>query len=199
MKMKIRTVLTLTATALLLSSCIPSVNPFYTERDVVWDARLTGEWQEADKAEDPEIWKFEKSEGKTYKLTVQEQGKQGLFDAHLFRLKGEYFLDLIPVECNYATNQADLVAASMIPGHLLVRVTELEPGLKLAFFDFDWLEKYLKKNPKALAHHHEDHSIVLTAETRDLQRFVLEHLGEGGLFAKPGRFVRRTNSVSAPP
>jgi hypothetical protein len=196
--MKIRPLTIVAAVALLLCSCIPSVNPFYTDRDLVSDGRLPGEWQEAGKADDPEIWKFESSEGKTYKLTVREQGKEGVFNAHLFRIKNESFLDLIPAQCEYATNQASLVGASMFPGHLLVRVSEFEPGLKLAFFDFDWLEKALKKNPKALAHHREENSIVLTADTRDLQRFVLEHLNEGELFSKPSELVRRTNSISTP-
>jgi hypothetical protein len=197
--MKIRPLTIVAAAALLLCSCIPSVNPFYTDRDVVSDGRLLGEWQEAGKADDPEIWKFEASEGKAYKLTVREnQGKEGVFSAHLFRMKNESFLDLIPAQCEYATNQAGLVGASMFPGHLLVRVSEFEPGLKLAFFDFDWLEKYLKKNPKALVHHREENSIVLTADTRDLQRFVLEHLNEGELFSKPGELFRRTNTISAP-
>jgi len=72
-----------------------------------------------------------------------------------------------------------------------------EPELKLAFFDFDWLQKHLGKNPKALAHHREDDRFLLTAGTRDLQKFVLQHLGEGELFAKPDVMVRQTNTVSA--
>jgi len=39
----------------------------------------------------------------------------------------------------------------MFPGHLLLRASQLEPELKLAFLDFGWLEKFLEKNPKALA------------------------------------------------
>jgi hypothetical protein len=85
----------------------------------------------------------------------------------------------------------------MYPGHLLVRVPQLEPELKLAFFDFDWLQKHLEKNPKALAHHKEGDHIVLTAGTRDLQRFVLKHLGKDELFVKPDEMIRRTNSVPA--
>jgi hypothetical protein len=182
--------------AALLCACIPSVNPFYTAKDVVFDTRLLGEWQEKDKTNNPDVWKFESATNKMYKLTVTEKGsKQGEFDAHLFKLKQEYFLDLIPADCNYATNQADLVAASMFPGHLLVRVPQLEPELKLAFFDFDWLQKFLEKNPKALAHHKEGDHVVLTADTRDLQKFVLKHLDE--LFEKPDAMVRRTNSVPA--
>ena len=198
--MKKRNLITLTAAAVLLCSCIPSVNPFYTDKDVVFDARLLGEWQEKDKSDDPDVWKFEGTTNKTYKLTVTEkEGKQGTFNAHLFQLKQEYFLDLIPDDCNYATNQADLVAASMFPGHLLVRVSQFEPGLKLAFFDFDWLQKYLEKNPKALAHHQEGDRLVLTAGTRDLQKFVLKHLGKDELFEKPDEMIRKTNAIPAAP
>jgi hypothetical protein len=196
--MKTRNLITLAAAAVLLCSCIPSVNPFYTDKDVVFDARLLGEWQEKDKSDNPDVWKFEGTTNKTYKLTITEkEGKQGRFNAHLFQLKQEYFLDLIPDDCNYATNQADLVGASMYPGHLLVRVPQLEPVLKLALFDFGWLGKFIEKNPKALAYHKEGDHIVLTAGTRDLQRFVLKHLGEDELFAKPDEMIRRPNSVPA--
>jgi len=44
--MKTRNRITLATAAVLLCSCIPSVNPFYTDQDVVFDARLLGEWQE---------------------------------------------------------------------------------------------------------------------------------------------------------
>jgi hypothetical protein len=201
--MKKRNLIATLGAAVLLCACIPSVNPFYTDKDVVFDTRLLGEWQEKGKADDPEIWKFEIATNKVYKLTVTEKrGKQGEFAAHLFKLKREFFLDLIPTDCNYATNQADLVGFAMFPGHLLVRVPQLEPELKLAFFDFDWLGKYLEKNPKALAHRtvgEDDKGILLTADTRDLQKFVLKHLGEGELFDndKPGEMVRKTNNSPA--
>jgi len=195
--MKKRNLIATLGAAALLCSCIPSVNPFYTARDVVFDPRLPGTWQEKDQPDHPEVWQFESATNKMYRLTVTEkEDKQGKFDAHLFKLRQEYFLDLIPSDCDYATNQADLVAASMFPGHLLVHVSQLEPELKLAFFDFDWLQKYLEQNPKALAHHQEGDRIVLTAGTRDLQKFVLKHLGEGELFEKPGAMVRQTNTVS---
>jgi hypothetical protein len=196
--MKTHNLIIVAGAAVLLCSCIPSVNPFYTDSDLVFDSRLLGDWQEKDSKEEPQLWKFEKADDKACTLTVTEkENKQGKFKAHLFKLKQEYFLDLIPADCNYATNQADLVAFSMFPGHLLVRVSQLEPELKLAFFDFDWLKKYLEKNPKALAHHKENDSIVLTAGTRELQRFVLKHLGEGELFAKPGEMVRKPSAVPA--
>jgi hypothetical protein len=196
--MKTRTWITVLGAAALLCSCIPSVNPFYTDKDIAFNPHLVGAWQDKDKADNPDVWKFERTTNQAYQLTITDkEGKQGKFDARLFRLEQEYFLDLIPVECNYATNQADLVAFSMFPGHLLVRVPQIEPELKLALFDFDWLQKHLEKNPKALAHHREDDRLLLTAGTRDLQRFVRQHLGEGELFGKPDVMIRQTNVVSA--
>ncbi|MCU0782612.1 MAG: hypothetical protein MUF81_00915 [Verrucomicrobia bacterium] len=196
--MKTRNLIIPVVTALLLSGCIPSVNPFYTKEDIVFDPRLLGEWQTKEPSDEPQLWKFEKGDDKAYKLTVTEKdSKRGEFNAHLFKLKQEFFLDLIPSNCEYATNQADLVAFAMYPGHLLVRVSQLEPGLKLAFFDFEWLKKHLEANPKTLAHQVEQKDrILLTASTRDLKRFVLKHIGEGELFQKPGEMVRRSNPVT---
>jgi len=196
--MKKHNLIAILGAAALLCSCIPSVNPFYTDKDIVFDPCLLGSWQEKDKPDQPDVWKFESATNKIYALTITEkEGKQGKFAAHLFKLKQEFFLDLVPADCNYATNQADLVAFSMFPGHLLVRVPRIEPELKLAFFDFDWLQKFLEKHPKALAHHREDDRIILTADTGDLQRFVLRHLGQDELFKAPDTMVRQTNVVPA--
>jgi len=181
------------ALAVFLTACVPSVNPFYTESDLVSDPRLLGEWLDKETTEQPQIWKFEKAEGKKYKLIVTEkEGKRGEFEASLFRLKQDFFLDLRPTECNYAPTQADLIAAAMIPGHLLVSVPQFEPELKLALLDLDWLQKYLEKNPAAVAHQEVDKHIFLTASTTELQRFILQHLAEGEAFAKPGEMIRKT-------
>jgi hypothetical protein len=191
--MKIRTLTALAGLALCLPACIPSLNPFYTDKDLVFDTRLVGTWQEKGKDQDPQTWKFEPAGNKAYKLTITEaQGKKGEFTSHLFRLKQDSFLDLIPDNCDYASNQADLVGACMVPGHLLVRVQQMESDLKLAFFDFDWLAQQLTNNPAILAHHREGDRFVLTASTREIQSFVLKHLAEGELFGKPGEMVRQT-------
>jgi hypothetical protein len=189
--MKKRNLIAIVAAAALLAACIPSVNPFYTEKDVVLDPNLLGEWQEKDNANNPEIWKFEQSTNNAFDLTVTEEGKTGKFRAHLFKLKQERFLDLIPTECNFATNQAYLVGFSVFPGHLLMRVGQTDPELQIAVCDYDWLGKFLQKNPKALGHHMEDENMVLTADTRDLQKFVMNHLGTNQLFKEYGTMIRR--------
>jgi len=188
--MKKRNLIAIGAVAVLLAACFPSVNPFYTDKEVVFDPHLVGEWWDQ-ATNNPESWVFEQSTNKGFDVTVTEQGKTGKFNAHLFKLKDSQFLDVIPTDCNYASNQAEIVAYSMIPGHLLLRITQIEPELKFAACDYEWLQKYLETNPAALAHHIEYDRLILTADTKDLQKFVLKHLGTNELFKEYGTMVRR--------
>jgi hypothetical protein len=186
------------AALMLFAGCIPSINPFYTDSDLVFEPKLVGSWQTKKTDEQLSQWRFEKSgdREKSYKLTVTEQKtKGGEFAAHFFKLGKESFLDLVPTKCDYASNQADLVGMAMVPGHLLMRVLEVGPELKLATCDYDWLKKFLTENPKSLANHQEGDAIFLTAEPADLQRFVLAHLGEEQLFTK-GESMARAEGAS---
>jgi hypothetical protein len=190
--MKKFNILALIGAVVLFNACIPSLKPFFTDKDVVVDKRLVGKWQQQGDTDNPGLWEFAEGEDKAYKLTMTEKkGKEGKFHARLFKLKEHYFLDLIASECEFAEKQADLVAFSVIPGHLLFRVQILDTELKLAGCNYDWLSKHLEKNPNALAHHREDDRMLLTASTSELQRFVLNHLGEDELFQAPEAFVKK--------
>jgi hypothetical protein len=185
------------AVAVALCGCIPSVWPFYRPADIITDDRLPGEWHAKAGDADPRIWNFEKGEDKDYKLTLTDKdGKTGVFTARLFKIKQEMFLDLQAADCEYAPTQSGWVGITMYPGHFLVRVKLLAPNLQLALFDIDWLGKYLEEHPKGIAHHKDGEAehgrTILTAETEELQSFVLAHLGDGELFAKPGEFARKS-------
>jgi hypothetical protein len=177
--------------ALLVSGCIPSIDPFYTAADLIFAPELVGEWQAKDDSDQPAQWQFERLDDKGYKLTVtEEKTKKGEFTAHLFKLGPEQFLDIVPSKCEYASTQADLIGIAMFPGHLLLRIKQIGPELRMASCDYDWLKKYLDENPKSLAHHAQADGLLLTANTAKLQRFVLAHLGPGQLFKEDGVLVR---------
>ena len=183
------------AAAFWLSACLPSVKPFYTQQDLVMDPHLLGTWQAAVDSDGPQTWRFEEKGEDAYKLTVTEEGdKTGLFTARLFRLEQELFLDLLPAECEFSPSQADLVTGLFFPGHMLVWVAAIDPELKLAFLDFEWLGAQLEENPQALAHHKEDDRLLLTADTPALQRFVLRHRKE--LFKAPEALSRKPDAPS---
>jgi hypothetical protein len=191
--MKKRNLLAYVGALVLAGACVPSVHPFYTEKDLNSDPALVGQWIEQDKSDQPQTWNFQNADGKAYKLVVRESGgKEGEFDAHLFKLKGHLFLDLMASNPKLETNQSDIVAASLIAGHLLVQVSQLQPTLSMAFMNPDWLDKYLEEHAAALPHTRIDKRVVLTATTEQLQKFVLEHLGKDELFGDPGQFRKST-------
>ena len=180
------------AAALLLAGCVvTSVYPYFTEKDVVFEPGLVGAWGdiEPDHSE-KEFWKFEKSGDKNYKFTLQDGDKATTFDAHLFKLKNQLFLDACP----------DQRPDEFIPPHYLLKLTLIATTLKTSFMDYEWLAKYLEKNPGALRHHlvsqdpnnpDEKKRLVLTANTTELQSFVLKNLSTEGAFSKPQEMKRR--------
>jgi hypothetical protein len=178
------------AAAAFLGACIPSVYPFYNEKDLQFDSALLGEWRENANSSDADAWKFEADGAKAYKLTITQKGKKtGTFSAHLFNMKEHQYLDLVPTDCKFAEEQADIVNASVFLGHLLACVSRSDRSMSVAFFDFDWLEKQLKENPRLIAHAHGEKQLLLTAGTRDLQRFVLKN--QARLFDKATELLKQ--------
>jgi len=162
----------------LLTGCVTlSVYPYYTAKDIAFDPALLGIWVDPDKTDaESETWSFEKINDQTYRLTVTDKNEKTEFDAHLFKLKDHTFLDCLPREhSDYST-----------PCHALLKVDRLQPRLEVRPLSYEWLGKLLEKQPKALRHAiisqasprkgDEANGFVLTAETAELQKFILKHV-----------------------
>jgi hypothetical protein len=165
---------------LVLAGCVvTSVHPYYTDKDIISDPALVGRWAEAD-AENPETkhWQFEAGDGQGYKLFVQEGSERTEYAAHLFQLKGRRFIDALPVRDG----------GDFIPPHYLLHVTKLNASdLELSVMDYEWIEKLVKEKPKAIRHVWVEESggktrLVLTADTAELQAFVLKHIADTNAF-----------------
>lgn len=184
--MKRFTYLTAGLTILLLTGCVTmSVYPYYTAKDLTFDPALLGVWGEPGKTNaDQETWTFEKLNATAYRLTVSEDDKRTEFDARLFRLKNQAFLDCLAREgSDYST-----------PCHMLLRVNQIQPTLEMRLLDYEWLEDLIEKQPKAIRHNvlvqageqgDKAQGFVLTADTAELQKFVLKHLKNEEAWSKP--------------
>lgn len=180
---------------LALAGCVPSWNPFYTEKDLVFDSTLVGRWRTVEAKEgSKEDWEFTKAGDKHYQLTqTDEEGRKANFEARLFKLKEHVFLDLYLTKVEGDDLKANAWASiSLVPAHLLLKVELTESALKLAAMNPDWLKEFLKQNPSAIAHRRvSDGSIVLAAGTDELQKFVLAHLGDKEFIGGPMELKRR--------
>lgn len=120
----------------ILAGCVPvmSLHPLYTEQDVAFEEKLLGVW--VDDPNGPEaIWEFKRLEESEvgYELIFSnEEGKKGIFAAHLVKLKERFFLDAYPKEfpCEVDDpNKTDwhFNAFFLIPAHTFIKVDCIEP------------------------------------------------------------------------
>ena len=183
----------------IITSCVvTSVYPYYHAKDVTFDEALLGKWIPADEtnSNSDEFWTFEKINERTYKLTTFDN-KTNQYDAVLFQLGGATFLDCLPRERGDCTT----------PNHILLRVESIQPQFKMVFFDYAWLSKLIEKEPRAIRHiivpneagtEGGSGNITLTAETFELQRFILKHLETKEAWAEPLVMERSKPSVNIP-
>src|SRR6202040_1424823 len=99
-----------------------------------------------------------------------------------FTLRGRLFLTLCPGE------RPD----NSLPLHYLLTVARREPALEMNMLDYDWLKKLIEKHPKAIRHivvpkklgEDGEGDLVLTADTAELQKFILMHEKTEGAFGE---------------
>lgn len=176
-----RTILITAGLALtLFTGCVvTSVYPFYLEKDVVFEPALLGSWQKAGQSD--ERWEFARDKANGYLVTFVSKDATNVFQGHAFKLHGEKFLDLGTAQWK------EDIQPEPVPSHLLVRVGQIAPSLKMANLNYDWLRELVAKNPEAIRHiviktgdKPDDRHVVLTADTAELQRFLIKHLNTKG-------------------
>jgi len=196
----------------LLAGCVPvmSLHPLFTEENIVFEEKLLGTWVD-DPNSPKSIWEFKrvtdstqkdwelpppKKPEKAYKLLLtNEEGAKGSFFAHLVRLGGRLFLDVLPSQ--FPSAQPDpnqdwvFNTVFLIPGHSFAVIDSIEPQLKIRWTNEDEMEKFLKEQPNAIKHELVEDRIVLTASTDELQKFVLKYADDKRIFPAEAVLIRK--------
>src|SRR5688572_25266369 len=104
---------------LWIIGCVPSLEPIWTEKDLVYEAGLVGAWRDK---EGKSTWSFTKAAEKEYRLVqTDENGVKAEFQARLAKLKDRRFLDLAlhnVEDDQFKLN--DWARLTIIPGHLIL-------------------------------------------------------------------------------
>ena len=194
---------------ILATGCfVRSLHPLYTEQDIVFEPGLVGRWNDDDEA----VWAFSRGDGDNYDLIItDDEGNRDPFVAYLVRIEGNLFLDLLPGTTKL--EGTEFYKSLFLPVHTFCHIKQIEPTLQMRAPDLDWLEKLLEENPKAIRHEKiqneftgppapeaEDpenvsrgkiqYEIILTAPTKDLQSFLIEHLHDKDAFGEPSDMKR---------
>jgi hypothetical protein len=174
------------------------LNPFYLEETVVYDSALEGTWSDEDV-----VFEFSPfKDGQSYRLTmkVNSDGKGKIsipFITHLVSIEDQKYLDIQLDE--HALTFSDRYVELFLPVHFLWRMNISGDKLILVWMDqsgifgHSSIWKYLREQPGELdflnigllkdsettvterVDYGEESAILITAETRDLQRFITDH------------------------
>ena len=175
----------------LFQGCIiHSLYPFYTSETIILDKNLEGFWENPDASKNencPEGLLFEKNEEDDfYHLTICENGLWSKLDVHLVRI-GEYtYLDFYP-DRSYSREKGkenDIVFTDfhLISTHSISRVTISENNLSIESINMEWLKDLFEQRKIRIKHEKIEEGIVLTASSKDLQKFIYKYSDEEKAF-----------------
>jgi hypothetical protein len=169
---------------------IYSLHPLYTDNDLIFEPALLGVWGNEDSFTETLTTIFIKEGEKRYKLIfIDDDSTKGEFVAHLVKIKDTSFLDIYPDQkANLKLNV--MYGFTLLPVHSFFLVSQIDTTLQMSFIDIDWLEKLLEKKPNAIRHEKVDNGIVLTASSKELQKFLSKHFKTEGAFSELSELKR---------
>ncbi len=178
--------------SLLLSGCMTSLYPLFTDADKIFDPALAGVWQD-DKHENTFTIQWF-PDGKLYFLHTEMKEQlvvPGEFNAGLGTIGKHRFLNIVP------RRPKNIPANSFYGGHFLQTFSfwkvELDGDkLTLTPLSHEWLKAMLKEKKLDIkTYQPEGGFITLTASTEELKAFVLKYADDKSAFSSGLHFERK--------
>ena len=174
---------------LLTTGCIPfSLYPIYTDDTLIFEPALLGSWTDADKST---TYSFISNGEKGYSLIIKNDSDgPAYFEAYFADIGGTVFLDLYPDIRVLGDGDYD---GHLIQLHSFYVVEQFEPTLKVLPIYLDWLLAYLQNEPGGIDYEIFNDTLVFSAETEDMQAFLLGISEDGIGFFRTMEMERLTS------
>lgn len=175
-----------------LSSCLSTVQPIFTEKDLVFDQKLIGKWRyesksysgfveitnatRKDLAEQPGLAKLA---AKTYLLRYRNT--EGVVEAAYFgfmvKLGDKYYMDYYPAETPATMNYDPFYKNHYLKMHTCYLLSiKKDNAFELKQFDETYMKKLIADKKIRVRHEtREDGSFVVTASTEELQQYITKY------------------------
>jgi hypothetical protein len=174
--------------AAAMAGCTPSLNPLYTDKDLIFDPSLLGVWVSDEGDSHKTTWTFTRSGKNGYSMVSADDGEPARFDVALVSLGGNLYLDILPTEVPV---ENDFYKSLLIRAHTFAKVTVGEKAISVALMDPEGLKQQSGDEGQKLAQEKlPDGGVLLTAKTEDLQQYVLKHADDNSLFGESTVFRR---------
>lgn len=210
--MKTKVLFIVVSVALILPACyLKSVHPLFEKDECEVLPGLGGRWETGsqrwtfinDRNVAPELVESEEeledlAPGEYYVLFEDldhPRRDTALFLARLGKLAGHYFLDMhlwLPSISEMAANP-DLVEIHQVNVHTISKVSINNDTLSISFFKDTYIESLIKNNQVRIKHEQLIDEVLITANTRELQKFITKYADESSAYEDPIKLYSLTN------
>ncbi len=114
----------------------------------------------------------------SYKMIVMEDGIRKPYLTHVVEIGTDYFLDIYPLP----EFQDNTFSDNLFPVHTFMKMNLEDGQLKLNPFDLEKLKELFKSNLVRLRHEYVDGNIVITAQPKEIQKFLDKYSNDETVF-----------------
>ncbi|WP_057938241.1 hypothetical protein [Algoriphagus resistens] len=189
---KAKSILAFGLLVVLLNSCVFSLFPIYTEDTLVYIPELIGRWDREGHEEYIEFINFpgdgespDLTKAKNYHVVIMEGSERQDFVGHIAEIGKDFFLDLYPNDRDsYPSEDYYLknLYSNMLPVHTFIKLKYANDQLELTAFDLEKLNKLFESNLIRLRHENVDGTILITAQPKEIQKFIDRYSDDESVF-----------------
>lgn len=125
---------------------------------------------------------------KSYIMTIVDNGELVQYGLHLVKIGDDIFMDLAATDSDYS--HAAIGSMVWFPVHSFMKMDIEGDQLKLTQFDLDKLNKLFKSNLIRLRHENVDGTILITAQPKELQKFLDKYSDDESVFDDTETYTR---------
>lgn len=133
--------------------------------------------------ETDDLFELEKKNGYIILYENLEDGKAdtAMFIGTVGKFSGSYFLNLSLFTESWQelqegeTNDNNILGYHSFPAHTISKLSLENDNLKIEFFEDSWIERLIKNNRVRIKHEKVGDDILITASTRELQKFITKY------------------------
>jgi hypothetical protein len=174
-----------------LTSCLSTVQPIFTEKDLVFDHKLLGKWRYTSKsasgfveisvannqdlAQQPGLSKLA---GKTYLLRyTNAEGGDAAYFGFMVKLGNKYYMDHYPSETPATANYEPFYKNHYLKMHTCYLLSRnKDNSFELKQFDETYMKQLIDDKKIRIRHEtREDGSLIITASTQELQQYIMKY------------------------
>lgn len=174
---------------LALFGCgVASISPIVTDADLVDEPRLAGTWVDPEEGKETAVITTT-GRGTFDVVYTEKNGQVGRFHGRLGRLGPYRVLDVQPQE--EVPAPSDVYRSLVLRAHGILVIDSIGRTIQFRMVGSDSLKAYLRLHPTEASHALTGNSVLLTASTPEVRRFLQNFLARPGMLGEPTVFRRR--------